>query len=152
MSASAMVRSSARRLRHDAFADAELVEGNAVSGELAELTKRWGLRKRAGDRGRGRDNAAGARRAGAVHAGDAFVSLGTSGVLWATTAAFAPAPARAVHAFCHAFRTRGHQMGSPLSAAASLAWWAEVTGRTESFCWASSIRIAWRRAAGSRRT
>ena len=32
-------------------------------------------------------------RIGAVNAGDAFVSLGTSGVLWATTAGFAPNPA-----------------------------------------------------------
>ncbi|QJR11182.1 Xylulose kinase [Usitatibacter rugosus] len=112
----------------------KLVEGNAVSGELsAELTQRWGFRRPPVIAGGAGDNAAGAVGLGAVHAGDAFVSLGTSGVLWATTAAFAPAPARAVHAFCHAVPNTWHQMGVLLSAAASLAWWAEVTGRTESF-------------------
>jgi xylulokinase len=68
---------------------------------------------------------------GAVHAGDAFVSLGTSGVLWATTAKFAPAPQRGVHAFCHAVPDTWHQMGVLLSAAASLAWWSGVTGADE---------------------
>ena len=111
-----------------------LVEGNAVSGELsAELTRRWGFKRAPRIAGGAGDNAAGAVGLGAVHAGDAFVSLGTSGVLWATTAAFAPAPARAVHAFCHALPGTWHQMGVLLSAAASLAWWAEVTGRSETF-------------------
>jgi xylulokinase len=111
-----------------------LVEGNAVSGELsAELTRRWGFKRAPRIAGGAGDNAAGAVGLGAVHAGDAFVSLGTSGVLWATTAAFAPAPARAVHAFCHAVPGTWHQMGVLLSAAASLAWWAEVTGRSEAF-------------------
>ena len=65
---------------------------------------------------------------GAMRPGDAFVSLGTSGVLWATTDRFAPYPQAAVHAFCHALPGLWHQMGVTLSAAASLAWWAEVTG------------------------
>ena len=111
-----------------------LVEGNAVSGEIsAELTRRWGFKRAPRIAGGAGDNAAGAVGLGAVHAGDAFVSLGTSGVLWATTAAFAPAPARAVHAFCHAVPGTWHQMGVLLSAAASLAWWAGVTDRSETF-------------------
>ena len=64
-------------------------------------------------------------------AGDAFVSLGTSGVLWVTTGRFAPAPERAVHAFCHALPGLWHQMGVVLSAASSLRWWAGITGRSE---------------------
>jgi xylulokinase len=109
-----------------------LVEGNATSGELsAELTKRWGFAKAPVIAGGAGDNAAGAVGLSAVHAGDAFVSLGTSGVLWATTAAFAPAPQRAVHAFCHAVPDTWHQMGVLLSAAASLAWWASVSGADE---------------------
>ena len=56
--------------------------------------------------------------------GDAFLSLGTSGVLWATTDRFRPNPARAVHAFCHALPQTWHQMGVHLSAAGSLDWWA----------------------------
>ena len=48
------------------------------------------------------DNAAGAVGLGAIAPGSAFLSLGTSGVLFATTARFAPYPQAAVHAFCHA--------------------------------------------------
>ena len=67
----------------------------------------------------------------AIRPGDAFVSLGTSGVLFATTEPFRPYPQAAVHAFCHALPETWHQMGVTLSAAASLAWWAGVTGRSE---------------------
>jgi xylulokinase len=77
------------------------------------------------------DNAAGAVGLSAVHPGDAFVSLGTSGVLLATTDCFRPYPQAAVHAFCHALPGTWHQMGVTLSAAASLAWWASITGRSE---------------------
>jgi xylulokinase len=109
-----------------------LVEGSARAGELkAEWVARWGFRRTPLIAGGAGDNAAGAVGVGAVHPGDAFVSLGTSGVLWATTAKFAPNPARAVHAFCHAVPGTWHQMGVLLSAAASLAWWAEVAGRHE---------------------
>jgi len=109
-----------------------LVEGNAPAGELApSLVARWGFRRTPLIAGGAGDNAAGAVAVGAVKPGDAFVSLGTSGVLWATTARFSPNPARAVHAFCHAVPNTWHQMGVLLSAAASLAWWASVTGRSE---------------------
>ncbi|MFZ2988473.1 FGGY-family carbohydrate kinase, partial [Ideonella sp.] len=57
--------------------------------------------------------------------------LGTSGVLWATTAGFAPNPARAVHAFCHAVPGTWHQMGVLINAASSLAWWSSVSGLPE---------------------
>jgi xylulokinase len=106
-----------------------LVEGSAVAGVLSgPCVKRWGFKRPPLIAGGAGDNAAGAVGLGAVRAGDAFVSLGTSGVLWATTASFAPAPAQAVHAFCHALPGLWHQMGVLLSAAASLAWWAGVTG------------------------
>jgi xylulokinase len=109
-----------------------LVEGSAAAGELAgEWVRRWGMKRAPVVAGGAGDNAAGAVGLGALRAGDAFVSLGTSGVLWATTAAFAPAPACAVHAFCHAIPGTWHQMGVMLSAAASLAWWARVAGASE---------------------
>jgi xylulokinase len=109
-----------------------LVEGNAVSGTLSpDLSQRWGFTRPPVIAGGAGDNAAGAVGLGAVRAGDAFVSLGTSGVLWATTPAFAPAPQRGVHAFCHAVPDTWHQMGVLLSAAASLAWWSGVAGVDE---------------------
>jgi xylulokinase len=130
----------ARRWSADALAACDmtmdqmprLVEGNAPAGEVSgEWVRRWGLAKPPLVAGGAGDNAAGAVAVGAVHAGDAFVSLGTSGVLWATTAHFAPNPDHAVHAFCHALPDTWHQMGVLLAAASSLTWWAQVTGRDE---------------------
>jgi xylulokinase len=109
-----------------------LVEGSAPAAELsAECTARWGFKRPPLLAGGAGDNAAGAVGVGAVRAGDAFVSLGTSGVLWATTAGFAPNPERAVHAFCHALPNTWHQMGVLLNAASALAWWAGVCGVAE---------------------
>jgi len=72
--------------------------------------------------GGGGDNAASACGIGAVKPGAAFASLGTSGVLFVSTARFMPNAARAVHAFCHAVPNTWHQMGVILSATASLEW------------------------------
>ncbi|MEA2740633.1 MAG: xylulokinase [Acetobacteraceae bacterium] len=109
-----------------------LVEGNAAAGTLrAELAARWHMAHRPVLAGGAGDNAAGAVGLSAIRPGDAFVSLGTSGVLFATTDRFRPWPQAAVHAFCHALPGTWHQMGVTLSAAASLAWWAGVTGRPE---------------------
>jgi xylulokinase len=109
-----------------------LVEGNAVAGVLeASLAARWRMARRPVVAGGAGDNAAGAVGLSAIRAGDAFVSLGTSGVLFATTDRFRPYPQAAVHAFCHAIPKTWHQMGVTLSAAASLSWWAGIAGRDE---------------------
>ncbi len=109
-----------------------LVEGSQPAGQLhRELAQRWGMGAQVVIAGGAGDNAAGAVALGAVHAGDAFVSLGTSGVLWCTTAGFAPNTDGAVHAFCHAVPDAWHQMGVLLNAASCLAWWAGVTGMGE---------------------
>jgi xylulokinase len=109
-----------------------LVEGNAAAGTLRpELAARWRMVRRPVLAGGAGDNAAGAVGLSAIRPGDAFVSLGTSGVLFAVTDQFRPWPAAAVHAFCHALPEMWHQMGVTLSAAASLAWWAAVTGQPE---------------------
>lgn len=109
-----------------------LVEGSAPAGRLAEaFARRWGMASAPVLAGGAGDNAAGAVGLGAIRPGSAFVSLGTSGVLWATTDRFRPNPAAAVHAFCHALPGLWHQMGVTLSAAASLAWWSEVAQERE---------------------
>ncbi len=109
-----------------------LVEGNAVSGTLkSELAQRWGMAKPPVLAGGAGDNAAGAVGLGAIHPGDAFVSLGTSGVLWATTAGFAPNRNLPIHAFCHAIPNTWHQMGVILSAASCLSWWAKAAKSNE---------------------
>jgi xylulokinase len=75
------------------------------------------------------DNAATACGIGTVEAGSAFVSLGTSGVLFAANDRYAPNPASAVHTFCHALPATWHQMGVILAATDSLNWLAALTGR-----------------------
>ncbi len=109
-----------------------LVEGTAPAGTLRpELAASWGMDRPPLLAGGAGDNAAGAVGLGAIQPGSAFVSLGTSGVLWATTDRFIPFPQAAVHSFCHAVPGVWHQMGVTLSAAASLAWWAGVCGVPE---------------------
>ncbi len=109
-----------------------LVEGNARAGVLRPaLAARWGMTRPPILAGGAGDNAAGAIGLSAIRPGDAFISLGTSGVLFATTDRFRPYPQAAVHAFCHAIPNTWHQMGVTLSAADSLSWWAGVAGRPE---------------------
>ena len=104
-----------------------LVEGSEVSAVLApEFARRWGMAADVVVAGGAGDCAASAIGLGAIAPGDAFLSLGTSGVMFRVTDNFAPAPASAVHAFCHALPGLWHQMGVMLSAAASLAWLAGV--------------------------
>jgi xylulokinase len=91
-----------------------------------EYAQRWGMAKNVLVAGGAGDNAASAIGLGAIAPGDAFLSLGTSGVIFRVTDRFAPAPASAVHAFCHALPGLWHQMGVMLSAAASLAWLSSV--------------------------
>ena len=106
-----------------------LVEGSEPSASLSPaLARRWGMAGEVVIAGGAGDNAAGAAGIGTVAPGRAFLSLGTSGVLFVANQAFAPNPERAVHAFCHCFPGTWHQMSVILSAAASLAWATEVTG------------------------
>src|SRR6185369_8975351 len=104
-----------------------LVEGSEPSAVLsAAFAQRWGMAPGVVVAGGAGDCAASAIGLGAIAPGDAFLSLGTSGVLFRVTDRFAPAPATAVHAFCHALPGLWHQMGVMLAAAASLAWLSDV--------------------------
>ncbi|PTM94256.1 xylulokinase [Mycoplana dimorpha] len=106
-----------------------LVEGTDAAGMLrAELAARWGLPGGVVVAGGAGDNAASACGMGTVSEGTAFVSLGTSGVLFAANGRYLPNPASAVHAFCHALPNTWHQMGVILSATDALNWHARVTG------------------------
>ncbi|MGH6763628.1 MAG: xylulokinase [Phyllobacterium sp.] len=106
-----------------------LVEGTDVTGALrAELASRWGMGGDVAVAGGAGDNAASACGMGTVGEGNAFVSLGTSGVLFAANASYLPNPASAVHTFCHALPNTWHQMGVILSATDALNWYAGITG------------------------
>jgi xylulokinase len=100
-----------------------LFEGTEATGRLtSEVAKAWGMPKRPVVAGGGGDNPASACGIGAVKPGAAFISLGTSGVLFVSNERFMPNAARAVHAFCHAVPGAWHQMGVTLSATGSLEW------------------------------
>ncbi len=110
-----------------------LVEGSEVSGILRDaLARRWGLAKGVVVAGGGGDNAASGVGVGVVRAGDAFVSLGTSGVLFAANDGYRPDPATAVHTFCHALPGTWHQMGVILAASDALNWFAGIAGASAS--------------------
>lgn len=101
----------------------ELFEGTDVTGRITEkLAKAWGMPLMPVVAGGGGDNASAAVGIGAVKDGQAFVSLGTSGVMFVSNKKFSPNTARAVHAFCHAVPDTWHQMGVILSATASIEW------------------------------
>ena len=68
------------------------------------------------------DQAANAVGVGAVAPGTVALSLGTSGVVFATTDRPLFEPHGRVHAFCHAVPGRWHMMSVMLSAAGSLRW------------------------------
>lgn len=107
-----------------------LVEGSAVSGQLRPaLATRWGLPAGVVIAGGGGDNAASGVGVGVVKAGDAFVSLGTSGVLFAANDGYQPAPETAVHTFCHALPGTWHQMGVILAATDALNWYGRFVGQ-----------------------
>jgi len=106
-----------------------LVEGTEPAGTLRpELSSKWGLGEGIVVAGGAGDNAASACGMGTVREGTAFVSLGTSGVLFAANASYLPNPESAVHAFCHALPNTWHQMGVILSATDALNWHSRVTG------------------------
>ncbi|KQS76580.1 xylulose kinase [Rhizobium sp. Leaf384] len=110
-----------------------LVEGTAPAGTLkSELASSWGMGAGVVVAGGAGDNAASACGMGTIGEGQAFVSLGTSGVLFAANGRYLPNPESAVHAFCHALPDTWHQMGVILSATDALNWHAGVTGRSAS--------------------
>jgi xylulokinase len=107
-----------------------LVEGTDKAGTLrGELASKWGMGPGVVIAGGAGDNAASACGMGTVGEGHAFVSLGTSGVLFAANARYLPNPVSAVHAFCHALPNTWHQMGVILSATDALNWYSGITGK-----------------------
>ena len=106
----------------------ELFEGSEATGTLtAEVAQSWGMGA-VPVAGGGGDNAAGAVGVGVTAPGQAFLSLGTSGVLFLAGEKFLPNPERAVHAFCHALPDAWHQMTVMLSSASCIDWAAKMSG------------------------
>jgi xylulokinase len=108
-----------------------LVEGSSPSGSITAAAADQLQMPRVVVAGGGGDNAASAVGLGVVSPGQAFLSLGTSGVLFVVTDKFRPNPDRAAHAFCHCLPNRWHQMSVMLSAASVLDWAAQHTGQPD---------------------
>jgi len=98
-------------------------EGTEVTGTLIpSVATELGLLAGIPVFGGGGDQAAAAVGTGAVRAGVVSLSLGTSGVVFATTdGPFIEQDGR-LHAFCHSVPGKWHLMGVMLSAAGSLRW------------------------------
>lgn len=106
-----------------------IVEGTAISGELTrEAAALLGLRSGIPVAGGGGDNACGAVGIGVVRPGGAFLSLGTSGVIFVADAVVRPDPQRGVHAFCHCIPDMWHRMAVMLSGAGTLSAVSRLVG------------------------
>jgi xylulokinase len=109
-------------------------EGPAVTGHVsAEAAAATGLREGTPVMAGGGDQAAGAVGAGAITPGVVSLTLGTSGVVFATTDTPLVEPEGRLHAFCHAVPGKWHLMGVTLSAAGSLQWYRDTLAANESF-------------------
>jgi len=109
-------------------------EGPETTGKVtAEAAAETGLAPGTPVMAGGGDQAAGAVGTGAVRPGVVSLTLGTSGVVFATTEAPLVEPEGRLHAFCHAVPGRWHFMGVTLSAAGSLQWYRDTLAPKESF-------------------
>jgi xylulokinase len=101
-----------------------------VTAEAASLTGlKVGIPVAAG----GGDQAAQAVGVGAVEPGVVALTVGTSGVVFATTPSALIEPGGRLHAFCHAVPNMWHFMGVMLSAAGSLQWYRDALAPEMSF-------------------
>ena len=109
-------------------------EGPAVTGYVNPLAAaETGLVQGTPVVGGGGDQAAQAVGVGAVQPGIIALTLGTSGVVFATTESPLIEPDGRLHAFCHAVPGRWHFMGVMLSAAGSLQWYRDTLAPGISF-------------------
>jgi xylulokinase len=100
-----------------------LFEGPEVTGRLsARAAEATGLKAGTPVVAGGGDQAAQAVGVGAVQQGIVALTLGTSGVIFASTQDPVIEAEGRLHAFCHAMPGRWHLMGVMLSAAGSLRW------------------------------
>jgi xylulokinase len=103
--------------------------GGVSSGAATDTGLAAGTRVAAG----GGDQAAQAVGVGAVEPGIIGLTVGTSGVVFATTPAALIEPEGRLHAFCHAVPGMWHFMGVMLSAAGSLQWYRDTLAPGMSF-------------------
>ena len=102
-------------------------EGPDITGHISvEAAQATGLKAGTPVVGGGGDQAAQAVGVGVVQSGLIALTLGTSGVVFASTNEPFIEPQGRLHAFCHAVPGRWHLMGVMLSAAGSLRWYRDT--------------------------
>ena len=109
-------------------------EGPAFTGNVTEAAASLtGLKVGTPVAAGGGDQAAQAVGVGAVEPGIVGLTVGTSGVVFATTPSALIEPEGRLHAFCHAVPNMWHFMGVMLSAAGSLQWYRDTLAPDVSF-------------------
>jgi xylulokinase len=109
-------------------------EGSEVTGKISpEAARITGLAAGTPVVAGGGDQAAQAVGVGVVDPGVIALTVGTSGVVFATTPSALIEPQGRLHAFCHAVPDKWHLMGVMLSAAGSLQWYRDTLAAGISF-------------------
>jgi xylulokinase len=109
-------------------------EGPQVTGEVhTQAAETTALRAGTPIVAGGGDQAAGGVGVGAVRPGIVALTLGTSGVVFASTHSPLIEPLGRLHSFCHALPDCWHLMGVMLSAAGSLQWYRDALAPQTSF-------------------
>jgi len=112
----------------------ETFEGPECTGHICkEASSLTGLKVGTPVVAGGGDQAAQAVGVGAVEPGIVGLTVGTSGVVFATTPSALIEPEGRLHAFCHAVPGLWHFMGVMLSAAGSLQWYRDSLAPDMSF-------------------
>lgn len=108
-----------------------LCESYEVTGKLNAQTKEvLGIEGEVLVVGGAGDNAAGAVGAGVTQEGQILMTLGTSGVVFAPSTAYAVDEDCTMHVFCDA-TGKYHAMGVILSAASCMKWWSSINQMSE---------------------
>lgn len=110
------------------------LEGPEITGQVTpEAAATTGLKAGTHVVAGAGDQAAQAVGVGAVETGIVALTLGTSGVVFASTSGARIEPEGRLHAFCHALPGMWHFMGVMLSAAGSLQWYRDSLAPNISF-------------------
>jgi len=111
---------------------AEVYESSQVTGKINQKTAQLtGLKAGIPVVAGGGDQAASAISCGIIKGGVVSVTLGTSGVIFASTDKMELDPQGRLHSFCHAVENKWHLMGVMLSAGGSLRWFRDTLGEQE---------------------
>ncbi|WP_413306623.1 xylulokinase [Bacillus sp. 1P10SD] len=110
----------------------EVRESNQISGTVSKLAEiETGLAEGTAVVGGAGDQAAGAVGNGIVHAGVISATIGTSGVVFASTDEIKKDSLGRLHSFCHAVPGKWHVMGVTQAAGGSLQWFRNHFGLSE---------------------